>query len=64
MKNTPKNTTWNRKWSEVNASEVATRVKNGKTEVKFPNVGDVFRSDELDDMWCQDMFLQDVINVG
>ena len=59
-----KNTTWTRKWSEVNASEVATRVKNGKTEVKFPNIGDVFRSDELDDMWCQDMFLQDVINEG
>ena len=59
-----RNTTWDRRWSKSEKSEVATRVKDGVTQVKFPNCGDIFRSDELDDMWCQDMFLHEVINEG
>ena len=55
-----RNTTWNRRWSATEETEVATRVENGITIVRYPDAGDIFTSYELDDMWCDDMFLNDV----
>ena len=60
-----KNTTWSKRWSSTNESDVATRVCNGITEVRYPDCGDIFRSEELDEMASEDyMMLCKVVHEG
>ena len=53
-------TPWTTKLTHDGLGEVAIRVIEGRTEVKYPSVGQIFRSDEIDEMFCEDMYLEDL----